>query len=140
MNHPDTLNMKTIIISLIGLIWILTTAPGFSQSKDIVSTLEKALQAGQASEVSRYFEANVNLAIPGTDGVFTKEQAAVILKDFFQHNKPTSFKVTHKGKSGEGAAYFVGTLTCVKKKFSIYILMRDSGKSSTIRQFQAEAD
>lgn len=135
---------------VLGLFWriMLLLLPGWlgsaslvsAQQSDILPALEKALMAGNSRDIAAHFSDHVNLAIPGTDGVYSKEQAGVILKDFFTRNKPTHYKTSHKGKSGEGASYFVGTLTCGKKKFSLYVLMRDGGAKSTIRQFQVEED
>lgn len=111
-----------------------------AQGKDIITVVEKALTAGNSQLISTYFSDHVNLSLPGTDGVYSKEQAGVILKEFFTRHKPTQFKITHKGKSGEGASYFVGALTCGSKKFSIYVLMHNAANKSTIKQFQVEED
>ncbi|OFY16891.1 MAG: hypothetical protein A2X11_00740 [Bacteroidetes bacterium GWE2_42_24] len=111
-----------------------------AQGKDIIPVIEKALTAGNSQLISTYFADHVNLSLPGTDGVYSKEQAGAILKEFFTRHKPTQFKVTHKGKSGEGASYFVGTLTCGAKKFSLYVLLHKTANNSTIKQFQVEED
>jgi len=129
---------RILLVVLPG--WLGSGSTLSAQPADILPALEKALTAGNSRDIAAHFSDHVNLAIPGTDGVFSKEQAGVILKDFFTRNKPTHFKTNHKGKSGEGASYFVGTLTCGKKKFSLYVLMRESGAKSTIRQFQVEED
>lgn len=137
----ETLNNNTLqrvfLFLFLAIGYTLTIT---AQNQSIVPELEKALNSGKASDISKYFAENVNIAIPGTDGVFTNEQAGVILKEFFRQNKPTQFKLTHKGKSGEGASYLVGNLSCGSKKFTIYILMRDSTTKPVIKQFQAEAD
>lgn len=130
----------SVLLSVSLLALFLFSEKLCAQNKDITPQLEKALSAGNSSDIALHFADHVNLAIPGTDGVYSKEQAGVILKDFFSRNKPTQFKITHKGKSGEGASYFVGTLKCGNKKFSLYVLMRDAAKMPTIRQFQIEAD
>lgn len=111
-----------------------------AQGKDIIAEVEKALTAGNSQLISSYFSDHVNLSLPGADGVYSKEQAGVILKEFFKRHKPTQFKITHKGKSGEGASYFVGALTCGSKKFSLYVLMHNAANKSTIKQFQVEED
>ena len=54
---------------------------------DISARIEVALKAGNASEMAKLLSSSVDLNIPGNEGVYSKAQAQLILKDFFSKHK-----------------------------------------------------
>jgi len=66
-------------------------------SKSIDSDkLVLAFQNGNATEISNFFSSSIELKTPNTSGVSTKEQAKMILENFFKTNKPTKATLTHE--------------------------------------------
>jgi len=42
-----------------------------------------AIKAGNSKELAKYFGPTVEIILPGSDGAFSKAQAEMIMKDFF---------------------------------------------------------
>ncbi|NOR87891.1 MAG: DUF4783 domain-containing protein [Bacteroidales bacterium] len=86
-------------------------------------------------KLSEHFANTLDITIESTDGTYGKQQATVLIKDFFEANKTTSFKIKHKGSSNENTHYAVCDLKSSNKNWSVYILLN---KQSKIIQLQIE--
>ena len=75
-----------------------------------------ALRSGNAAELSKYFDDNVELTLPVKSDNYSKAQAQVIIKDFFTNNDVKGFELKHKGDS-PGGHYCIGTLANKIRKF-----------------------
>ena len=131
---------KLSAVFVIILSGILMPASSNGQTKDIAPAVTKAVIDSDATELVKYFNEKVNLSIPGSDGLFSKEQAEVILENFFAKIKVTSFKINHKGGSGEGSLYYIGVLSTKERKYTTYFLLRVIQGKQVIQQLQMEAD
>lgn len=109
----------------------------FSQSN---SEISKAIAAGSAKELAKHFNENIDLKIPGTDGVFNKMQAELILKDFFIQNPIESYEVKHEGKSKNEAHYSIGELILSSNRYRTYILIKKQENAYRIIEFNIELD
>ncbi len=105
---------------------------------DINQQVSNAILTSNAKELASVFAANLSLSLPGIEGNYSRTQAEMLLKDFFSHHKPTSFKISHSGQSREGAKYSVGKMLTASKKFNVYFLIKESNSQSSIIQFQVE--
>ena len=86
---------------------------------DAVTT---AIARGDAAAVSAYLDKTVELALPGLDDIYTREQAAAKLKGFFGLHPPSGFSRVHGGTSrGEVGAYVIGSLKSGSKSFRVYL-------------------
>jgi hypothetical protein len=99
-----------------------------------------ALSNGNSKVLANYFNENIDLKIPGTDGVFNKMQAELILKDFFKQNKIKSYELKHEGKSKNESYYLIGELTFSTEKYRTYILLKKNENSFKILEFNIELD
>lgn len=97
-----------------------------------------AVQSGNGQEIARYFNAMVDLTLPGYDDSYSKAQAGQILKEFFTQQPVKSMKVTRQGNSPDGSQYTIGTLETSKKSYRIYFLIKASGGQSLVQQFQIQ--
>lgn len=106
---------------------------------DISDDVASAVKTGNASNVSKFFSANVDLKILDKEDVYSKAQAELILKDFFAKNPLKSFAVIHKGTSKTGDQFAIGTYeTTAGKKFRSYFLFKKEGAGLTIQQLRFE--
>ena len=98
---------------------VVTASAAADVQFDAVTT---AISRGDAAAVSTYLDETVELALPGLDDIFTKEQAAAKLKGFFGLNPPSGFSRVHGGTSrGEVGAYVIGSLKSGQKSFRVYL-------------------
>ena len=106
---------------------------------DITDDVAAAIKTGNASNVSKFFSANVDLKILDKEDVYSKAQAELILKDFFAKNPIKSYAVIHKGTSKTGDQFVIGSYeTSAGKKFRSYSLFKKEGAALTIQQLRFE--
>lgn len=106
---------------------------------DVADDVAAAIKTGNASNVSKFFSANVDLKILDKEDVYSKAQAELILKDFFTKNAIKSFTVIHKGTSKNGDQFAIGSYeTSAGKKFRSYCLFKKEGAILTIQQLRFE--
>ena len=112
--------MKSILA--IGI--IICMLPNPVTSIDINDDITVAMRAGNAKELSVFFNKNIDLNIPNNEGIFSKAQAELIVKDFFDHYTSSSFTILHQGSSKDGAKYSIGSLVTDKGMFRVYYYMK----------------
>ena len=89
------------------------------QAADI-KPVSEALKAGNADILKDFMSAEVDIVVPGTSKKGTGNDAATILKSFFQTNKPAGFTVSHNADKKD-SGFFVGKLTTDKGEFRVNI-------------------
>ncbi|MEI6433317.1 MAG: DUF4783 domain-containing protein [Bacteroidota bacterium] len=124
------------ILLLTTLLAISTSA--FSGQEETANKVASAIQAGNAQDVSKYFNAMIDLTVPGYDDIYSKAQAGQILKEFFSQNPVKTFKITKQGSSPDGSQYTIGSLETSKKIYRIYFLIKAVAGQNLVQQFQIQ--
>lgn len=97
-----------------------------------------ALRSGNASELSKYFDDNVELTLPVKSDSYSKAQAQLILKDFFANNDVTGFELKHKGDS-PGGHYCIGTLQTKSGNFRAHVFMKSKGNKEVVKEIRFQS-
>lgn len=91
------------------------------------TALERAFAEGDAKKICAYVDNKILLEINKSESVYSKSQAEIILKDFFDKNKPKSYKVNSKSTT-KGNYAMIGTMsTEADKNYRISIKLREDG-------------
>jgi hypothetical protein len=98
-----------------------------------------ALKAGNASQLARFFDSRVDISLPNKSDNFSRNQAEMILKDFFASNEVKSFVVKHKGENG-GSQFCIGVLQTRNGNFRTKVYMKQKGSQQVVQEiaFQPE--
>src|SRR6478672_7654326 len=91
--------MKRIFTPLIAAA-VVTLSSFVLQSS--IDDVINALRTGDSSDISKYFDDNVELTVPDKSDNYSKAQAQLIIKDFFKNNGVKGFELKHKGDSPGG--------------------------------------
>ncbi|MCD4680871.1 MAG: DUF4783 domain-containing protein [Bacteroidales bacterium] len=131
--------------SLIVLVLIFANALSASlasaqESTTSMDEIKNAIVKGNAKELAIHFNTTIDLSVPGKDGTYSKVQAELIIKDFFEKNKPKSFKINHEGSSNDGSRYAIGTLTASNNSYRLYFLIKNTNGKALIHQMQIEVE
>lgn len=122
--------------TLVSIFYLFLVLPcTYVLATDNDEKIALAIRAGNAKELSKYFSKNIDLNIPGSEGVFSKTQAELIMKDFFSKYKTLSFNTLHQGSSKDGAKYTIGNLTTDKGSFRLYFYMKKTSDVYYIHEF-----
>jgi hypothetical protein len=128
--------MKKIISTLtvfLGLIMIsFTTQP--SNLDEVIG----ALKDGKASDLGKYMDDNVEISLPDKSNSYSRAQAVLILKDFFDNNEVKSFEVKHKGEQN-GGQFCVGTLQTKSGNYRTTIFMKTKAGKDYIKTIRFQS-
>ncbi|MBK6347933.1 MAG: DUF4783 domain-containing protein [Bacteroidales bacterium] len=111
----------------------------FSQ-KDLNPKIASAIKSANARDLSLHFNNPIDLTTPGNEGTYSKAQAEMIVKSFFQKYPPTSFTLNHQGKSNDGSQYAIGTYKSGVTEFRTYLLLKLISGQPLIHQLKFESD
>ena len=128
--------MKKNSPAFILLLVIATSFTFLDTNSDIIT----AIKSGNYRTIASFFNANVELDLPGNEGIYSKVQAESILKDFFAKNTPKNYTSKHDGQSNEGSQYNIGILETSGGKYRTYFLLKKQADGLKIKEFRIEAE
>ncbi|MFN8316526.1 MAG: DUF4783 domain-containing protein [Chitinophagales bacterium] len=96
------------------------------------------LQSGNAGELSKYFQSNVEINLKDGGNSYSKSQAEQVLSNFFSKHTPRSFAVAHQGTSPEGSKYIIGNLVTSAGNFRVYVYTKPAGGGVSIQEIRFE--
>jgi len=99
-----------------------------------------ALVEGNATALSVYLNAMVDLGISGDEDTYSKTQATQILKDFFIKNPVKSFIISRQGSSPDGSLFSIGEMKAGSNTFRIYYLLKKVSGKFLIQQLQIQKE
>jgi hypothetical protein len=126
--------MKKLIVSSIAFFCWVTAYSG-----DLPAELTSAIGSGNATVLSNYFSATLELSILEKEGVYSKTQAEMIVKDFFVQNPPKKFSVLHQGGK-ESSKFAIGNLICNSQTYRVTLIFKEDGTQVSINQFRIELE
>lgn len=122
-------------IALLTLLLMCLSA-GFrspAQSPDAFTPIGKYIQSGDYDNLSVWFAVNLEVNIFGESNNCSRNQARLVMKNFFEEYTPKNFTVIHK--SGQATMkYALGELTAGGEVFRILIFVNIIDGKSYIEQ------
>lgn len=128
--------MKTRSLILLFLFAFTTSV----FAADVIDDIAAAIRSGNPKNISKYFIENIDLKVIEQEDVYSKQQAEMILKDFFSKHLVKSFTVAHKSDVKNGSQYVIGNLETNNGKFRTYFLIKNNGGITLIQQFRIETE
>ena len=126
--------------SLIIVLMFMFSGFVFPTEGDVADDIAALFRTGNSKDISKYFEANVDMKILDQEDVYSKAQAELILKDFFAKHTPKSFSLVHNGLSKNGAKFAIGSLVTSAGTYKTYYLLKKTGEQFTIQQLRIETE
>ena len=114
-------HMKRFISTLTFFLSLVMVS--FTNQASNLDNVIDALKDGKASEIGKYLDENVEITLPDKSNSYSKAQAILILKDFFDNNEVKTFEVKHKGDQN-GGQFCVGTLQTKSGNYRTTIFMK----------------
>lgn len=131
------MNKLPFITVLISLILLLINVEN-SFAGDIPDGIVTSLKTGNAKELAKHFNANIDLTLIDKQEIYSKTQAELILKEFFVKNTPSNFTIIHQGEK-EGSKYVIGNLTTSKGTFRVSLFLKNQDNTQVIQQLRIES-
>lgn len=108
---------------------------GQNVEKDAIS---EAIRLADSKKIAAYFMPSVDLTVESAEDVYSKDQAEMIVRKFFENHVPKSFSLKHEGKSKLDDYYYIGTLNTEKGEFRITFFLKKDESKFRIKQMRIE--
>src|SRR6478736_2184018 len=103
--------MKSFFTLLtVGL--LISSFTFFSSIDEVIA----AMKTGNSSEIAKFFDNTVEVNMPEKSNSYSKSQAELVLRDFFNTNSVKTFDLIHKGENA-GSQYCIGMLVTKNGSF-----------------------
>lgn len=123
--------MKNILTySSIVLLFFLSS---FISVDEVVS----AIKNGSASQLSKFFDNTIEITVSDKSNTYSKSQAELVLKDFFENNVVKDFEVLHKGDKA-ATQFIVGTLITNNGAYKTTIYLKQKGTKQLLQELRFE--
>jgi archaellum component FlaG (FlaF/FlaG flagellin family) len=131
--------MKTFkVLFLTSVFIVLSLTTGLAQTEGKLSAeISNATRNGDAADLASHFNAKIEMVLPDKSGVFSKEQAQFLIKDFFDKHPPTSFQIIHQGER-ENATFAIGRYNYNRGQYRLVFLTKNNGNQTLIHQLRVE--
>ena len=128
--------MKRIFtLLLLGSVLLLSA---FRAWDDGIDEVIGALRAGNSTQLSNYFDENVELTLPDKSDSYSKAQAQLIVKDFFGNNGVKGFELKHKGDS-PGGHFCIGTLQTNAGNYRTNVFMKVKNGKEVVKEIRFQS-
>lgn len=119
--------------SLITIGAVLSSFTFFSSIEEIIT----AMKAGNSTEIARFFDNTVEINMPDKSNSYSKSQAELVLRDFFNTNVVKNFTVNHKGENS-GSQFCIGTLITKSGTYRTTVFMKLKGDKQLLQTITFE--
>jgi hypothetical protein len=132
--------MKKILILIVTS--LVFTNSNYSKTilrtdQDLFTELSNNFKTGNVKEIAKYFANTVDITLPSSEDQYSRSQAEIVLKNFFEGHSPSAFTLEHQGASNNGK-YMVGSLVTSKGTFKVYVFVKDIGGQKSISELKIE--
>lgn len=134
---------KNLVVLLIMQLVItgITASSVSAQHSQKVKQITEAIHKGNATNLASHFNSTLDLRIPDNEGTYSKKQAQMMMKVFFEKQPPQSFSLEHQGNSNDGSTYLIGLhKTKAGKKYRVYVLIKNRAGEALIQQLRFEEE
>lgn len=115
-----------------ALLLMITILYGTSFQDETVREIGIAMKAGSSKELIKFCNNTVEIKIDGKSSNYGKNQAEVILKDFFARHPSEGFSYIHQGSSPEGLKYTIGKYTHENGAYRVVMFIKKIGDNYRI--------
>jgi hypothetical protein len=115
-----------LIISLVSYVSI--------GQDDTIADIQRALSASSSKELIKYCVDRVEIDINGSKAIYSRAQAEIIFREFFDENIALNFNYVHQGASPEGLKYTIGNYAVDEGSYRVFMLLKQETDQYLIDQ------
>lgn len=133
--------MGISLIKKMGMIgaMCLVMGVGFANINDVIDDIASCVRSGNTKELSKHFSSTVSMTLLNDEGIYSRVQAEIILRDFFNKHTPTDVKVAHRLDSNPNFRYVVLNLETAKDTFRVSYKLTNNDNTFEVTEFRVES-
>jgi hypothetical protein len=117
------------------LILFLSLAATHAKAATEGEKIAQAIQNSNSGELAAMFNSSIEMVTPSSSGIMAKEQARIVLDNFFKNNPPVKATVLHE-TTGTTNSMIVINLQTSKGNYRISVSGTLKGGNFVIHQFR----
>ncbi len=121
-------------MGMVGLFAMMS----FANMNDVIDDISSCIRSANTKELSKYFSSTVSMTLLNDEGIYSRVQAEIILRDFFSRNAPNQVKVAHRLDSNPNFRYVVLNLETSKDTFRVSYKLTNNDNSFEVTEFRIE--
>lgn len=127
-------------MKLFGFLFILSLTVVQPKAADPVERTVSLLKQSSWTELYKTFAASIDLAILDEGNIYAKDQAQIILTNFFNKNQPFTIRLVHHVDSNPDLKYAVVTMTSKNGSYRTSFSLRNNNGTFQINEIHIEAE
>ena len=131
---------KSVIVALILAATLLCGTTSFAQdivADSVVSGITNMIADGNADSLATFFNKRVELSLPNFSAISSRNQARMILDEFFKLHQPDSFAIASENQYPDGF-FVVGTLNSGDRRYRVSFLTKQQLSQQSVYQISIE--
>ena len=106
-----------------------------SYNLDAVAT---AFRSGNVSQLSPYLDIRVDISLPDKTDSYSKSQAEMVIRDFFNTHAVRNFKIIQQGESGD-YIFCTGILQTLSGNYRTTLFFRQKGEKQYLQEIRFQS-
>ena len=104
-----------------------------------IENIERAMKQGNASDLSDYFGASVDITINKNQSTYSATQAQLVMSAYFKKNPVKDFSFSRiSPPSAMNTLYAIGTLATKNGVFKVYVYLKGLNTQPYLQQLKIE--
>ena len=112
------------------------TATKAQGTKSPVEDVVYALRNNKVHEITRNFDNFVPISINNSASNYSRNQAEIIIKDFFEKNPVKDFTVMDTGTPNANTRSMIATFSSGNGRYTLYLLMKIKDNGYVVREIR----
>ena len=114
---------------LLFLAFSLTQASSTSSTPNLLEGIVTVFQSGSSKELAKYFDYGIDININGNQGDYSRNQAELVMRDFFKKFPPVDFQLLYQGSNTDQIIYYIGNYKSEETVFRVFIKGKKENES-----------
>jgi hypothetical protein len=124
-------------LHIAGFLLTVFVLVSYTQQLAPIDEVVSAMKNGNAGLLSKYFDQTIEISLPDRSDAYSKTQAEVVLKDFFQTKGVKSFETEHRSDN-HGSLFCIGTLNTRNGIYRTTIHMKTRSDKQLLQEIRIE--
>jgi hypothetical protein len=103
-----------------------------------IDDITGAMRAGNINQLSRYLDTRVDISLPDKSDTYSKSQAEMIIRDFFNTNVVRNFLIKNKGENG-GSEFCIGVLQTRNGDYRTTLFIKQKGDRLLLQELRFQS-
>lgn len=119
-----------------SLLFIFHTASFEVEEELSIDPVITAISTNSSGELAKYFESSISLNVNGQQGSYSRNQAEIVIRDFFKKNPSKGFTIVYSSETNPSLSSFIGDYLSGEGTFKVFIKV--SQQDSNLKIYSLE--